>query len=118
MMMNLFLFWIYASFIRRIPFLWRNYKENWFYWFKGQCDEYLESVEMPRLVRQSNCRYISLAERLRFIPMERIFHRSVMTKCIQLFRSDLDIEPIPEEPYELMPWELGIMPSDLEPSWG
>ena len=60
---------------------------------------------MPRLVLQSNCPYLSLAERLRCIPVNRTFDRLIITKCIQLFKPFLDIEPIPEDPSEQMPWD-------------
>ena len=103
--MKLILFWMFASIVQFVPPLWEYLHENFFLWFRGQCDKYLRTVEMPRLVRQSNCQYISLAERLRFIPQDRRFDRWILTKCLQVFRDDLDIEPKQEEPLGQMPWE-------------
>ena len=103
-MMNLYFLFMLASFFKFFPSLWENYQETLFLWFSRYCSEYLSSVEMPRLVQQYNCPYLSLAERLRYIPEDRRFDRWIITKCIQLFRRDLNIKPRVIETTD-MPWE-------------
>lgn len=98
-------FLVLATNIRADDNLWSKCEKSLFETFSKLCSSYLTSVEMPRLVLQSNCPYLSLAERLRCIPVNRTFDRLIITKCLQLFRAGLNIEPIPEGPYEPMPWD-------------
>lgn len=102
----LILFWMFASLIRMFPFLWENYREPLFSWFLRYCDNYLKTVQTQLLVRQSNCQYISLANRLQHIPKERKFSRWLLTRCIKLFRSDLNIEQLSVVKNECMQCEV------------